>query len=131
MDGHSAAPGGGREGNETPEECILREIREETGLTVRVDRLLFIEPDMPGGVYDFLHTYLCRPVSGIAQPGVEPEAEFMPVPVIEDLGWFDLRDPGSWRPKEEMGIITFAWLEKLRAAVGYGSQTNKTKEIQK
>jgi 8-oxo-dGTP pyrophosphatase MutT (NUDIX family) len=113
-------PGGGREGNETPEECLVREIQEETGLIVSVECLLFTTPDMPGGAYDFLHTYLCHPVSGTAAAGIEPETEFMPVLLIHDLDWFDLRDPATWRPKEELGIITFPWLENLRAKLGYG-----------
>jgi 8-oxo-dGTP pyrophosphatase MutT (NUDIX family) len=113
-------PGGGREGNETPEECLVREIQEETGLIVSVERLLFTTPDMPGGAYDFLHTYLCHPVSGTAAAGIEPETEFMPVLLIQDLDWFDLRDPATWRPKDELGVITFPWLEKLRAELGYG-----------
>jgi 8-oxo-dGTP pyrophosphatase MutT (NUDIX family) len=113
-------PGGGREGNEIPEECILREVQEETGLTVSVERLLFTTPDMPGGAYDFLHTYLCHPVSGTAQAGIEPEIEFMPVLLIQDLAWFDLRDPTNWRPQDELGVITFPWLERLRADLGYG-----------
>ncbi|WBU65748.1 NUDIX domain-containing protein [Paracoccus aerodenitrificans] len=32
-------PGGGREGDETPEECALRELQEEFGLTLSPDRL--------------------------------------------------------------------------------------------
>ncbi|HRQ22907.1 MAG TPA: NUDIX domain-containing protein [Anaerolineales bacterium] len=113
-------PGGGREGNETPEECILREVQEETGLTVSVGRLLFTTPDMPGGTYDFLHTYLCQPISGTAAAGIEPETEFMPVLLIQDLDWFDLRDPSAWRSKDELGVITFPWLERLRDELGYG-----------
>jgi ADP-ribose pyrophosphatase YjhB (NUDIX family) len=113
-------PGGGREGDEKPEECILREIKEETGLTVSVERLLFTTPDMPGGAYDFLHTYLCHPISGIAAAGIEPETEFMPVLLIQDLDWFDLRDPTTWGTKEELGVITSPWLERLRAELGYG-----------
>ncbi len=33
-------PGGGREGDETPEACLLRELEEEFGLRLGVDRLL-------------------------------------------------------------------------------------------
>lgn len=34
-------PGGGREQNETPEQCILRELMEEFGLTLSVDDLIY------------------------------------------------------------------------------------------
>ena len=34
-------PGGGREADETPEDCLLRELWEEFGLTLSPDRLLW------------------------------------------------------------------------------------------
>jgi 8-oxo-dGTP diphosphatase len=34
-------PGGGREGNETPEACLLRELHEEFGLTLPPQRLIW------------------------------------------------------------------------------------------
>ena len=34
-------PGGGREGDETPEACLLREVAEEFGLHLPADRLVF------------------------------------------------------------------------------------------
>ncbi len=34
-------PGGGREGNESPECCVLRELHEEFGLSFSEDRLLY------------------------------------------------------------------------------------------
>ena len=37
---HWDLPGGGREGDETPEACVLRELEEEFGLTLAPDRLL-------------------------------------------------------------------------------------------
>ena len=37
------APGGGIQGTETLEEAVIREVKEETGVKVSVDRLLYIE----------------------------------------------------------------------------------------
>lgn len=37
--GHWDLPGGGREGDESPLDCALRELREETGLTLDPGRL--------------------------------------------------------------------------------------------
>lgn len=34
-------PGGGREGNETPEACVLRELEEEFGLVLPEERLIW------------------------------------------------------------------------------------------
>jgi 8-oxo-dGTP diphosphatase len=49
--GHWDLPGGGREGDEGPEACLLRELDEEFGLALQADRLLHrrIWPAMQGG----------------------------------------------------------------------------------
>ena len=39
--GHWDLPGGGREGDEAPEDCLLRELEEEFGLRFSPDRLLW------------------------------------------------------------------------------------------
>ena len=38
---HWDLPGGGREGDETPEDCVLRELDEEFGLVLTPDRLIW------------------------------------------------------------------------------------------
>jgi 8-oxo-dGTP diphosphatase len=44
-------PGGGREGDETPEECLLREVEEEFGLRLPPERLVWrrVWPSMMDG----------------------------------------------------------------------------------
>lgn len=112
-------PGGGREGEETAEACVGREVWEETSLTVVVDRFLFATPDLPGGIYDALHTYLCRVASGTAAPGVEPEVDGADHVTIQETRWFDLRDPVGWPPLLAQDPFTVSWLERVRAALGY------------
>src|SRR5437899_1383697 len=77
--GHSywVIPGGGIEVGEAEEACVQREMHEETHLEVEVGRLLLDEPAAPGGVYQRRKTYLCRPISGEAQPGYEPVADHL------------------------------------------------------
>jgi ADP-ribose pyrophosphatase YjhB (NUDIX family) len=60
-------PGGEIEANETPEEAAVREMLEETGLRVEVERLLFVDGprDDPGIVIrQPRYTYLGRLMDG-------------------------------------------------------------------
>lgn len=108
-------PGGGQEGDETAECCVCREVFEETSLTVQVERLLFTVAGTPGGMYDFLHTYLCQARGGSIQHHLHPACDA----TIQEAGWFDLRDPASWPPLITADPITYPWLEKLRSTLGY------------
>ncbi len=96
-------PGGGKEDNETIEEAVEREALEETSLTVKVDRLLYI---FTVGDNEN-HFYLCSYVSGEPKLGKGPEQQrveesnqyrpmWVPIETITDLelkprevkGWF-------------------------------------------
>ena len=73
-------PGGGRIDGESEEQCVIREMKEETNLDVAVERLLLEEvmaAEYLGKerVYKGSKTYLCRIVAGEASPGGEPEPE--------------------------------------------------------
>jgi 8-oxo-dGTP diphosphatase len=89
-------PGGGVEAGETPEQAVVRELREETHLEVEVERLLLDEPGAPGHAYPRYLTYLCRPLAGVARPGTEPEPEAAAAYSIVATVWLDLRDAAGW-----------------------------------
>jgi ADP-ribose pyrophosphatase YjhB (NUDIX family) len=91
-------PGGGREKGESEEECIRREVREETHLKIQVIRQVLDQPSLEGDVYKRNKTYLCRVLDGKAQPGYEPEPEAAQKYSITEVGWFDLRDSSQWDP---------------------------------
>src|SRR5262249_23478316 len=65
-------PGGVVEGGEAPWAAVVREVHEETGLTVAVERLV--------GVYwcprgrHLVFQFLCRPTAGVASPSDEADA---------------------------------------------------------
>jgi 8-oxo-dGTP diphosphatase len=76
-----SVPGGRCEPQETPEAACVREVAEETGLTVEVirwaGRVHRAAPD--GGVY-VIDDFLCRVVDGTLLAGDD----------AADAGWFDL-----------------------------------------
>ena len=82
--GKFSLPGGGIEHGETPEEAVVREVQEETGLIVEVDRLLGVfyrykvEPhDRPNVAF----LYHCQVTGGQVGPSDEH-------PIVE---WFSLK----------------------------------------
>jgi 8-oxo-dGTP pyrophosphatase MutT (NUDIX family) len=57
-------PGGKLEPNETPEQCVLREIKEELNLETTIDGLLDTWMYKVGGkVNVFIVIYLCKPLA--------------------------------------------------------------------
>jgi 8-oxo-dGTP diphosphatase len=67
--GHWQAPGGVLELNETFEEGVRREVLEETGLTVGVERLTGVYKNLAHGIVALV--FRCRPVSGTISPTEE------------------------------------------------------------
>ena len=112
-------PGGGLEDGESTQECVIREMREETGLEVKVERLLFDDPGYEGEVYERYHTYLCSIVSGTPKPGYEPEVEAAERYGIVEVAWFDLRDETCWGEAARSGRWTYPTLIRLRRTLGF------------
>ena len=114
-------PGGGLEGDEQEEQCIIREMKEETNLDVIVERLIFDEPGHPDGVYQWSKTYLCSPIGGVASPGYEPEPEAAANYSISEVSCFDLRDESTWSTELREDPITYPQLIRLQKKLGYYS----------
>jgi 8-oxo-dGTP pyrophosphatase MutT (NUDIX family) len=119
-------PGGGMEAGETPEACVAREMLEETGLTVRVERLLLDVPSTPGGHYMRAHTYLCTPLAGEAAPGYEPEPEISNLYSIIDVRWVPFADESSWDPLIVSDDITSRNLRLISQALSSISTSTTT-----
>ena len=88
-------PGGGLNAGETPQDCVIREIREETHLEVNIERLL-LETHDPSRKYTYERyvTYLCNPIGGELAPGSEHESSVMHS--ITGLVWYPLWDEKLW-----------------------------------
>lgn len=77
-------PGGGLEHGESPECGIIREVWEETGFDVHVEKLLYAE-----SAREFHHIsliYLCRIVGGSFKPNLETiRTAFFDIDALPDL----------------------------------------------
>ncbi|MFB8763766.1 NUDIX hydrolase [Nocardiopsis alba] len=68
-DGRWVPPGGVLELAETPEQCAVREVREETGVEIRPLKLTGVYKNMKLGVVSL--ALLCEPIGGHARPSDE------------------------------------------------------------
>lgn len=115
-------PGGGMEPGETPEATVAREMREETNLIVRVERLLFDVAAETRFAHEREHTYLCTPIAGEAAPGHEPEPAFAAAYTFIEVRWVPLADQAAWGSVILDNPITLRSLQLLQVALGYRQQ---------
>jgi len=116
-------PGGGIEQSETEEECVIREMKEETNLDVKIEKLAFDEPAHPDGIYKWRKSFICRPIGGEASPGYEPEPEAAAKYSISAVRWFDLGDESDWGEILRQDQYTYPQLLNLRELLGYSRNT--------
>lgn len=68
-------PGGGLEFGETMEACLVREVEEETGLTVAVENLRYVSEFVEPPYHAVEFYFDCRETGGTQQLGVDPELQ--------------------------------------------------------
>ena len=80
-------PGGKLEPGETPEECIVREIREELATEVRAERILgVVDYDYPT-FHLTMHCILCTIVSGKLQLLEHEAAKWVNKETLSSVDW--------------------------------------------
>jgi ADP-ribose pyrophosphatase YjhB (NUDIX family) len=114
-------PGGGLELGETVDEGIVREVREETGLQVAVERLVGVYSKPQGGEVVLL--FACTILGGELRPTDESSeycwvAPTAPPPKTLPKHVERLAD---WALREQAAVIRSQRAPSLRSSGGYGT----------
>jgi 8-oxo-dGTP diphosphatase len=86
-----APPGGGLSYGETIEQCLVREILEETGLEVKVGRFLFVNEFLHPPLHAVEFFFEVQLTGGTLTTGVDPELA-PDQQIIEEACWLDIKE---------------------------------------
>ncbi|MNY41854.1 Diadenosine hexaphosphate hydrolase [compost metagenome] len=83
-------PGGGLDFGESFEQCAIREIKEETGLDISIERMLYLsEAICPRGTRHVVNIYLLARIEGgtltVPEADVIDAVEFIPVSQLSEV----------------------------------------------
>ena len=86
-----APPGGGLGYGETVQDCLKREFMEETGLTIKVNRFLFVNEFLQPPLHAMELFFEVSIAAGELKTGTDPEAA-PDQQLIESLAWLSIKD---------------------------------------
>lgn len=87
MAGYWEFPGGKVEADETPEEALARELREELKVDVTVGEFIVTATHEAGTAVIELSTYLCTIIEGVPVLTEHEEFRWLPVSELSDVEW--------------------------------------------
>ena len=87
-------PGGGLDFGETLEECLIREMWEETGLTCGIERLLYVCDRIQDGRHVLHLTFLAHRLDGELELGYEPEKGANEIHAVRFVPFDDITEYG-------------------------------------
>lgn len=93
-----AVPSGGMEEGETPEQCCIREVKEETGYTVKILQPLFIKHTDINEIQVKTHYFLVQAI-GNSQGIQDPDK------IIEEKAWKSLAEIQTLKHPEDLQTL--------------------------
>jgi ADP-ribose pyrophosphatase YjhB (NUDIX family) len=100
-------PGGTVEYGETIQDCLEREMREETALEVRVGDLLYLCDRIQDGRHILHITFLLSREGGELRQGVEPEGRAYPIEGIKMIPLSELTRHGFGQAFQDLALAGF------------------------
>ncbi len=98
-----APPGGGIELGEGAHQCLVREFKEETHLTVDVRDFLFACEFIDGSLHAIELYFEVKVVGGNLESGIDPESGADQI--IKEVGFVTWKQLEEWRKEEIHGIF--------------------------
>lgn len=118
-------PGGGMDFGESAEETLKREFLEETGISISVDRFLFVHEYLSPPLHAIELIFLVNRLEGEINIGFDPEMKH-DEQIIKDVKFIAFKD--IWKLDHKMIhqlFVNFSSEKEVRNSSGYFSWINR------